>query len=317
MKTIAEAYQEHLETVKASRSEATARAYGNAWPYLLVAVDPDAAAQTFTEDVFIPFLKQLKDLSPSTERLYISAFKSFCNYLVTEKLAAVDVIRVNSLVKQRARRQGPRLPQFPRDAIEKVIAYVSNMTIPSDDPDRLIALRDRALILTLADTGLRIHEACKLQRGDLDREEGKAIITGKGDKEAVIRFTRRSIAAINAYLTARAAFDGSLGRRLTTLPIFLRHDLGRKRDDIKGLSTNAGRDIVNRRVAEALGSAEAARAISPHSFRHYFVTMVLLGSGNLKLAQKLARHATIAVTERYAHLSDDELDKGYYDVFEQ
>jgi hypothetical protein len=42
----------------------------------------------------------------------------------------------------------------------------------------------------------------------------------------------------------------------------------------------------------------------------------LRGSGNLKMAQELARHKNIAVTQRYAHLSDDELDKGYWDVFE-
>jgi site-specific recombinase XerD len=47
------------------------------------------------------------------------------------------------------------------------------------------------------------------------------------------------------------------------------------------------------------------------------VTEVLQGSGgNIKLAQKLARHKNIQVTQRYAHLSDDELDKGYYEIFE-
>ena len=38
--------------------------------------------------------------------------------------------------------------------------------------------------------------------------------------------------------------------------------------------------------------------------------------GNLKLAQELARHKNIAVTTRYAHLADDELDMGYFDIFE-
>ncbi len=33
------------------------------------------------------------------------------------------------------------------------------------------------------------------------------------------------------------------------------------------------------------------------------------------MAQELARHKNISVTTRYAHLSDDELDKGYWDVF--
>ncbi len=56
----------------------------------------------------------------------------------------------------------------------------------------------------------------------------------------------------------------------------------------------------------------------PHSFRHYFVTTVLMGSGgNIKLAQELARHKAISVTQRYAHLSDDELDRGYHEIFNQ
>jgi site-specific recombinase XerC len=46
------------------------------------------------------------------------------------------------------------------------------------------------------------------------------------------------------------------------------------------------------------------------------VTRVLTSTGNLKLAQNLARHKNIAVTQRYAHLSDDELDRGYWEVFE-
>jgi site-specific recombinase XerC len=68
-------------------------------------------------------------------------------------------------------------------------------------------------------------------------------------------------------------------------------------------------------VAEAIGP-EAVGIITPHSFRHYFVTTVLRASGNLKLAQELARHRNIAVTQRYAHLSDDELDRGYSEIFD-
>jgi integrase/recombinase XerC/integrase/recombinase XerD len=47
------------------------------------------------------------------------------------------------------------------------------------------------------------------------------------------------------------------------------------------------------------------------------VTTVLQASGNLKLAQELARHQSISVTQRYAHLNDDELDQGYADIFDR
>ena len=81
------------------------------------------------------------------------------------------------------------------------------------------------------------------------------------------------------------------------------------------MTTTTGRNIVALRVRQILGP-EAVGSITPHSFRHYFVTRVLQSSGNLKLAQELARHVNIQVTTRYAHLSDDELDHGYYNVFE-
>ena len=36
-----------------------------------------------------------------------------------------------------------------------------------------------------------------------------------------------------------------------------------------------------------------------------------------RYAQELARHKNIDVTQRYTHLSNDELDKAYYEVFEK
>jgi site-specific recombinase XerD len=183
----------------------------------------------------------------------------------------------------------------------------------SANEERPRNLRDRAFLLVLADTGLRVHEACEMQRGDLDWAEGRAVIIGKGDRQAVIRFSQRSMSAIRDYLSARASLDGTAGRPLGSLPLFARHDKGAGKKT-KPITTTTGRNIVAQRVREALGEAAEGR-ITPHSLRHYFVTMVLLASGNLKLAQELARHQNIAVTQRYAHLSNDELDQGYHEIF--
>jgi integrase/recombinase XerC len=160
-----------------------------------------------------------------------------------------------------------------------------------------------------------VHEACALRRGDLDWNEGQAIIIGKGDKQAVIRFSSRSLRALKDYLAVRASIDGESGRSLTSLPLFARHDKGAGKK-IKPISTTTGRDIVHARVVQALGDV-GQKWITPHSFRHYFVTSVLRASGNLKLAQELARHANIQVTQKYAHLSDDELDQGYHEIFDK
>ncbi len=98
------------------------------------------------------------------------------------------------------------------------------------------------------------------------------------------------------------------GARFPPCPSLPRHDKGAGKK-IKPITTTTGRNIVSEYVRQALGENAEGR-ITPHSFRHYFVTTVLRASGNLKLAQELARHANIQVTQRYAHLSDDELDKG-------
>lgn len=321
--SVSRAIQDYLESVILSRSANTARTYRYALnTFQQVLEDHDlppskAPISELAEDAIAWFATALKPYSPATERLYLTAVAGFYEYLAAERLAEPNLPRVRLLIRQRARRTGQRLPQFPRMAIEDVINYANNLTLhPVDDEtERLRALRDRAFLLTLADTGLRVHEACALRRGDLDWNEGKAVIIGKGDQQAVVRFSSRSMHALRDYLAARAVLDGASGKPLTSLPLFARHDKGAGKK-IKPITTTTGRNIVAQRVGEALGP-EAAGTITPHSFRHYFVTTVLVGSGgNLKLAQELARHRNIAVTQRYAHLSADELDQGYWDIFE-
>lgn len=323
--TIAQAVQKYLETVKLARLQNTALTYGKALKSFLAmlaenGLDPERLpASALTEDVLADFAIYLKDYTPATERLYIQAAQGFYKFLAAERLAEINLPRLELLLKQRVRRPGIRLPQFPAEDIERVLAFVSDLANLSDnsgDPEtvKLRAMRDRAFLLTLADTGLRVHEACALRRGDVDWNEGRAVIIGKGDKQAVVRFSSRSLQALRDYLSLRAALDGGSGRPLASLPLFARHDKGAGKK-VKPITPTTGRNIVDERVRQALG--ESASNITPHSFRHYFVTTVLRGSGNLKLAQELARHANIQVTQRYAHLSDDELDKGYHDIFEK
>ncbi len=47
-----------------------------------------------------------------------------------------------------------------------------------------------------------------------------------------------------------------------------------------------------------------------HDNRHTAATDVLRATGNLKIVQKLLRHADIATTAKYAHALDDDVRKG-------
>jgi integrase/recombinase XerC len=322
MTTIDESIQEYRKTIRMARSDNTMKSYTNAMNTFREvlkenSIDPKTCPiGNLKEDAISWMADFLKNYSPATEQLYLVSCVRFFEFLVAENLADINIQRMRLLLRQRTRRPGQRLPQFPREEIEHILDSTNQaLTIITDDPKiRLREMRDRAYLLTLADTGLRVHEACGLRRGDIDWNEGRAVIIGKGNKQAVVRFSSRSLAALRDYLSIRAEIDGATGKPLPSLPLFARHDKGAGRK-IKPITTATGRNIVKEYVKRALGEG-AVGSITPHSFRHYFVTTVLRASGNLKLAQELARHASIQVTQRYAHLSNDELDKGYHDIFE-
>ena len=322
--SIVDTIKDYLGTIALARSENTARTYGNAlnaFQAMLYDLGIDLVetrSADVREDWIADFAAALKSYAPASERLYLTATAGWYEYLASEELAVINLSRVRMLIRRRSRRPGQRLPQFPRRQIEETIEYAQNLvSMPAENERaRLRNLRDRGFLLTLADTGLRVHEACGLRRADIDWNEGRAILIGKGDRESIVRFSSRSLAALKDYLQLRAELDGGSGRPLSSLPVFARHDKGAGKK-ILPITTTTGRAIVHQRVGEALGQ-EATGTITPHSFRHYFVTTVLRGSGgNLKLAQELARHRNIAVTQRYAHLSDDELDRGYHEIFER
>ena len=320
--TISNAIAAYCKRVAEARSENTARTYLNGMNLfrdVLVDhdVNPDKALVTdLSEDAVAWVTSALKNNAATTERLYLTAITGFYEYLSAENLAPINLPRVRQIIKLRARRPGQRLPQFPRNSIEQVLEYCDRLksTTGGNEGDHLRNLRDRAFLITLAHTGLRVHEACALRRGDIDWYEGQALIIGKGNQQAVVRFSRQSLSTIKEYLDARAILDGASGRPLSSLPIFARHDKGAGKK-IMPMTTTTGRNIVSDRVRECLGE-KAVGTITPHSFRHYFVTTVLRASGNLKLAQELARHKNIAITQRYAHLSNDELDRGYSKIFD-
>ncbi len=325
MTTILEAHDQYLAELGGNRAAETVRAYRNGLAHFLAALDTasvDPAAQApdvITTDHVRAMLAALaaRELAPATRHLYVAALRGFLEFLSWEDLVHIDMHKVER-VSQRLPRAGYRLPQFPRDEIEKVLASADALKTRAvgSQREQRINFRDRAFILTLADTGLRVHEACALYRRDIDWPEGRAIIIGKGNKQANVRFSQRALEAIKDYLETRAELDGASGRQLSSLPIFIAHSR-RLEALLRPMTTKTGREIVRQRVQECLGKA-ASGTITPHTFRHYFVSIVLLATqGNVQAAQKLARHSNVSTTMRYAHLADQELDQVYTDIFDR
>ena len=197
--TLTDAFAGYLADIGLARSPNTARTYRNALQAFSACLQdlgvspehtPVSAAQV---EWIVDFIRHLKEYSPASERLYLSAVSGWFENLAAQSLAEVNLPQLRLLIRRRGRRPGVRLPQFPRQDIESLLESAQPAPGEGEETARLRALRDRALLFTLADTGLRVHEACNLRRGDLDWNEGRAVLIGKGDRQAVVRFSDRSL----------------------------------------------------------------------------------------------------------------------------
>ncbi len=182
--------------------------------------------------------------------------------------------------------------------------------VTSPDPERPLALRDRAILELFYACGLRVSELCGLREGDLNRAAGYVRCMGKGRKERVVPVGRCALDAVAAYvehLRPRLVEEG--GRRgrwklpLTRaaaagLPLFLSRTGG-------PLDRVAVWDLV-RREATRRG---IAGKVSPHTLRHSFATHLLEGGADLRVVQELLGHASIATTEIYTHVQTRRLQE--------
>jgi integrase/recombinase XerC len=286
------------------RSPKTIFAYRHALSQFVRAVGKDAELNTET---YIKFLISLKQKSPSTQRVYRTAVRKLYAFCKKGNWAELE-----EATEHYTRKPGKRIVNFNREAVEKIIAYCESLKAAASDTKRsqLEALRDRAFVLTLVDTGLRISEACSLKRGDIDWLEQRSIIIGKGDKQAVVRFSNRSIQALKEYLHARSGVDPNSRIPLASHPLFARHDI-RASKKIRPITSGGMWKAIKDRMTEAGVDRHQVRI---HDFRHYFVTMTYLAKGNLKLSQELARHESISTTNRYAHFGG-EADAAYDEIF--
>ena len=175
--------------------------------------------------------------------------------------------------------------------------------------------RNRALLLVMADAGLRVAEATALTTNDLVREGGQltylVIRHGKGDKPGRVALTRRAAAKLGAWLQAREVLEAGNGTVFCTVSkgkaggYFARE--GQLLVPGKPVSTNYVRGLVKRLALKA----GIERNISPHTLRHTFATRFLRATGNLELTRKALRHARIQTTaEIYSHLVQEDVDAG-------
>lgn len=301
MPSIADLTTQYLDTFDRKKQKKTIQTYQQGLRSFIYIVGENAE---LTEDTYVQYLKATKDLEPATQAVYRSGISGLYRFAAFHKI--IPPLSLKPATYYYGSKQGKRnVIDIDTDAIRQVITYANTLT------QDLIALRDRAFIITQVDTGLRISEACGLKRGQINWKEGRAAVIGKGDKQAIVRFSERSLRALQDYLKARAELDGATGKPLASLPLFARHDVSAT-NRLKPITVKGMWKSIRQRISEA--GVENPDEIRIHDFRHFFVTMTYLAKGNLKLSQELARHERIETTNRYAHFGG-EADQAYDEIF--
>jgi integrase/recombinase XerC len=157
-------------------------------------------------------------------------------------------------------------------------------------------LRDRALLELLYGSGLRVSELCALDLEAVNVRAGEVRVLGKGRKERIVPLSGKALEALAAYLPRRAE---------------LAHPKTRFVHEKALLLTRRGQRLGVRRVqalVQRYGALGAGRSdLHPHALRHSFATHLLEGGADLRVIQELLGHSSLATTQRYTHVSLDQL----------
>ncbi|MBI3745442.1 MAG: tyrosine-type recombinase/integrase [Chloroflexi bacterium] len=208
-------------------------------------------------------------LAPVSVAGYVRTLRVLGNWLAAEGLADAAALR------------GLRRPRVPHKVIEPVADDVLRRLLAVCSP------RDRAIVLLMIDTGLRVSEVAGIRLGDL-RPDGTLKVRGKGSRERMVPVGS----------TARQAIVRYLGQRGPGKPddaLFL----GRRGE----ISARGVQQMVRR----LKGQVGVTGRLSPHSLRHTFARSYLVNGGDVFSLQRILGHTTLDMVKRYVALADVDL----------
>jgi integrase/recombinase XerD len=160
--------------------------------------------------------------------------------------------------------------------------------------ERFTGMRDRTIIKTLLDTGLRADELCALDIRDYDAKTGELRVRhGKGGKMRFVFVEKSTRRDLWRYLIRRE------DRTDSDAPIFI----GKFNER---LNPNALRRLLSR-----LGEKAGVPNTHPHRFRHTFAVQFLRGGGDVFSLQNLLGHSTLDMVKNYVALAQIDVQNAH------
>ncbi|MFN3863520.1 MAG: tyrosine recombinase XerC [Erythrobacter sp.] len=270
-------------------------------------------------------------LSPHTVRAYLSAAENLCSSIMPETWADIARTEAHHLRSHLARRRaeglgnasaarelsalkafiafaraqagdpdpaaprlrGPRLKKgLPRPVTPDEAVNLAELTGDLARAD-WIGARDRAVLLLMYGSGLRIAEALSLTGRDAMLGE-VLLVTGKGGKQRVVPVLPITRAAVADYVRqcpwpptpAEALFRGAKGGPLSP-------------------------GMVQKAMAQARRALGLPDSATPHALRHSFASHLLSAGADLRSLQELLGHASLGSTQIYTRVDTASLLANY------
>jgi integrase/recombinase XerD len=221
----------------------------------------------FTADALAEFLAALP--SAGTRATYYGTLRSWFVWLVE-----IEELRTDNPMRKLRRPREPR--RRPRPITDEQLRRILASGIRS---------RTRTWVLLASYQGLRVHEIAKLRGEDVDLIAGTLHVLGKGGSDEVL--------PLHPVIAFEAA---NYPRRGWWFPSYEAY--GRDGEPVLSATVSI---TISRAMDRAGVNATA------HQLRHWFGTSTLRAAGgNLRVAQELLRHASVATTALYTQVDDTE-----------
>lgn len=225
------------------------------------------------------------NISITTVNAYMISLRAFLHFC--KKTHIKTGIEFSDIELQKNRER--KVEYLTWDELQSIVSSIGTEDI-SD-------LRDRAIILTIFSTGLRVSELTALDIKNVNLDTMEFAILGKGRKVRVVYLTEWACDAIRAYLEKREDHFP---------PLFMKHG--------KHFPVDAGADdvrfdrfLVTKMVSDRALKAGIVKPVSAHTIRHSFATTLLWNGADLRSIQELLWHKNIATTQVYTHVTNKQL----------
>ena len=215
----------------------------------------------------------------------LSALRSFYRFALARKLVDKDPVHGVTGPKK-----GRPLPQFLKENEMDRLLDAESWTESFED------VRDRMVIMTFYETGIRLSELIGLDDSMVDFSNRQLKVTGKRNKQRVIPFEEELLATLRDYMKCRdkevnrqseALFVSAKGRRMTSSQV---------------------REAVRKNLSKVC----TLKKRTPHVLRHTFATAMLNNKAGIESVKKLLGHESLSTTEIYTHTTFEQLKREYY-----